>query len=109
MRMLAIALLEVMDKELTVPRLWAIGAVGGLVGYVAGRWRPWAAIPVAMLLAFFAASAITELRDQFVGPAVIVEAGRAYPFQLGAAFSVGFILTAAGVWVHRSRARVERS
>jgi hypothetical protein len=91
-------LLEVMDKELTIPQMWAIGAVGGVVGYLAGRWRVWAAIPVVLVLAFLPWAAATELSDPYVGPAIIREAGRSYPVQLAASFGIGILLTAAGAW-----------
>ena len=71
------ALLEVMDKELP---LWMVAVESvtiGITGFYLARRRSLLSIPV-YVLALLDASRIQELRDPYVGPAILKEAGLAY-------------------------------
>jgi hypothetical protein len=80
--MLSLVLLrEVMDKEPPLWALWSIAlslATGGFL--LARRWRlgGWIA---ALIAAILASSVISELRDPYVGPAILAEAGPGYKIQ----------------------------
>ena len=95
-------MLEVMDKELTVRGMWSTCLVVGALGFLAGRWRRWAAVPFAAYLMFVAYGVIAELRDPYVGPDIIAETGCCYRQRLLASVSVGVILIEGGLWRRRS-------
>jgi hypothetical protein len=73
-----IAILEVMDEELSRPILWAIFIALGLAGFIAARRRPWFAVPPTAFAAILGFGQLAELRDPSVGPAILQEGGRAY-------------------------------
>ena len=69
---------EVMDKEFALPIVAAVGLVGAVAAFAAGRWMPWALTVVAPATAVFFFMHLSELLDPHVGPAVLREAGRLY-------------------------------
>src|SRR5512145_3282899 len=69
---------EVMDKEYTVPEVWAYALLGAAVGGLATRYRPWLALLTLPLAAYVPANAVLESYDPGVGPAIHREAGMAY-------------------------------
>ncbi|HEX3158946.1 MAG TPA: hypothetical protein VHQ45_10545 [Gemmatimonadaceae bacterium] len=90
-------LLEVMDKEPGIPALW-LWAVGlGALGFAAGRWRRWAALPFVLLITLLSWAMLGELQDPFVGPAMPREAGRSYPWHLTVSAVIGVGLAIAGM------------
>jgi hypothetical protein len=95
--MLSIALLEVMDKEPSLPGIWLGAAVFGALGFFSGRRWIW---PGVLLLAFelFAFSGMhAELTDPYVGPAILKEAGRGYVVQSYVAAGLCILATAVGL------------
>lgn len=95
--MMAMALLEVMDKEPSLPGMWICGVGFGALGYWAGRRWFWPAIPVLTLAIFWTYAMHVELTDPWVGPAIVREAGHAYVVQ---GYFTGFLsiaLTMAGM------------
>ncbi len=81
----ATAFAEVMDKEPSAWEVLAWGAIGGALAYLAARYRPWLLLLVLPLPLFFLFGVASELRDPFVGPAIIAEAGPSYVFFFSAA------------------------
>src|SRR5260221_10066545 len=61
---------EVMDKELSLPTIWTAAGALAVVGFVLGRYKIWAAIPVFVFAALLAWDQSSELTDPYVGPAI---------------------------------------
>ena len=72
---LAILLLEVMDKEPPLAQRAAVYGVFALVGILLARKRWWLGLSVLPLVALFGLADVSELRDPYVVPAIIQEAG----------------------------------
>jgi hypothetical protein len=97
-----VLLLEVMDKEPSIAALWVSAIVLGVAGLILARWRRLAGLAVALVLGLAFAGTFLDLRDPFVGPAMLREAGRLYPLHLYASTALGIALIMAGMW-HRDR------
>jgi len=100
------AILEVMDKEPSLTATVILAGALGLVGFLAGRRRPWFALfPLAALL-LFGFGRLSELQDPFVGAAIRQEAGSGYAVLTYVSMAVGLALCVAGAlqgWLRRSR------
>lgn len=98
------ALLEVSDKEPTsIPAIWATALVLGALGYAAARWHRWAALPFLLLQGVGVWAVTLELRDPFVGPAMLREGGHALPYHLYTATGLAALLPIIGaVWPKRA-------
>jgi hypothetical protein len=92
-----VLLLEVMDKEPTILGLWLGGVTLGFLAFLAARWRRWAALPFLAIALLSAAAVWMELRDPFVGPAILREAGRSYPWHLAISTGIAAVLALAGM------------
>jgi hypothetical protein len=90
-------LLEGMDKEPTILGLWFGGVTFGLLAFLAARWRRWAALRFLAVVLLGAAAVWMELRDPFVGPAILREAGRSYPWHLAISTGIASVLALAGM------------
>jgi hypothetical protein len=71
-------LAEVADKEPTITEIWCLAAVCCLVSVVMCRWRRAASLVALSVATLWAWIMISELRDPFVGPAILRELGRGY-------------------------------
>jgi hypothetical protein len=71
----AILLLEVMDKEPRLAYRALLYGVLSVVGYLLSRKRWWLGLLVLPVVGAFAWADLSELRDPFVGPAILEEAG----------------------------------
>lgn len=101
----AFARCEVMDKEPTVAALWWTTAVGGLAGVVLWRRSRWAGLASLIVTALLSAETHRELRDPFVGPAILREAGPRYEHDFWLALGTFVALQGLGVlWWGRTRA-----
>lgn len=94
---LSLALLKVMDKEPGITAFWVSAVVWGALGYLLARRRRWWAVPILGLLALSFAAVWSEWSDPFVGPAIVVEAGRLYPYHLIASTLLAAGLTIVGM------------
>jgi hypothetical protein len=103
-------MLEVMDKELGITGMWIGAALWGGGGFFACRRWPWAALLLVPVLALADWGLYDEIHDPFVGPAILQEAGAAYPLHAYATSVLTLALIAAGVAAHvRLRARLPSS
>jgi hypothetical protein len=95
--MLSLALLEVMDKEPSLPGIWIGAAIFGGLGFWTGlRWIwPGVLLLVVDLIALSGQHA--ELADPYVGPAILEEAGRGYVVQSYVASALVITATVAGI------------
>jgi hypothetical protein len=74
-------LAEVADKEPTLPHIWCLAVIFSVSGLFLCRWRAASALLALLPAAIWAIALISELRDPFVGPAMIRELGRGYVAQ----------------------------
>lgn len=72
---LAVLLLEVMDKEPPLAQRAALYGILCLVGVLLARKRWWFGLTVLPIAITFGLADMSELRDPFVGPAIVEEAG----------------------------------
>ena len=73
-----IAHAEVMDKEPSLLSVWGMALIAGVAMFAAARFRPWLLVVVVPLAALFSYGLLAEVTDQFVGPAILREAGNVY-------------------------------
>ena len=66
---------EVMDKESSLITIVVTYGVFGAAGFLLSRKKWWWQLTVLPLIALFGCTDIAELRDRFVGPAIVREAG----------------------------------
>jgi hypothetical protein len=104
-----VILLEVMDKEMSVPQMW-IGYLlfGAMALYLAPRSVAWP-LGIALWLAVVGWGQALELNDPWVGPAIRREAGEAYVTHSYASLFAGLLLCAAGIARHVRRRLVTRA
>lgn len=95
--MLSLALLEVMDKEPSLPGIWIGAAVSGGLGFWGARRWIWPGVLLLALEGVGLSGMHAELADPFVGPAILAEAGRGYVIQSYAAAWIAIAATAAGL------------
>jgi hypothetical protein len=88
---------EVMDKEPTVPQLWASGALFGMVGLLAWRRHVVAGVLATAAAAIFVWGFHFELTDPYVGPSIVREAGGGYVTQAYGSMLLCAALHAAGI------------
>jgi len=98
-------LFEVMDKEPSLVQIWIESLVVGIGGLILSRYRYWLAVfflEVALIMAWLQ---ISELRDPFVGPDIVREAGHGYVVQSYVAMVIAVILPTVGAIVGWRRTR----
>jgi hypothetical protein len=101
--LLALALLEVMDKEPGIVGVYVGAAVLGSAGFLLARRRWWYALPILTLLAVSFMGTWAEWTDPYVGPAIASEAGAWYPYHLIASTVIAVVLTGVGMlWRRRA-------
>jgi hypothetical protein len=90
-------LFEVMDKEASLVGLWTVSLVLGIGGFLLSRYRYWLGICALIVAVFLAWDQVSELRDPFVGPDIVREAGHGYVVQSYVAVSISVMLATIGV------------
>jgi hypothetical protein len=71
----ALLLFEVMDKEPPLAQTAILYCVLAVAGFLLAQKRWWFGLAVLPVVALFAWADVSELRDPFVGPAIVREAG----------------------------------
>ena len=97
------AFAEVSDKVIPIPGILLCGVLAATATFVACRFRPaliWLALPLGLL---FAAEGAATLQDRFVGPAIIQEAGVAYP--IASYGSLALVVAASVLGYRRGKQR----
>ena len=90
-------LFEVMDKEPSLFAIWISSLLLGIGGLLLSRYKWWLAtlvIPIALALAL---GQILELRDPFVGPHIVREAGYSYVLHSYLAAALSIFLPSLGL------------
>ena len=90
-------LLEVIDKQPTLPMIWGAAVLLGGAGYVFARIRRWLVLPILALIAIAAWTVFSELLDPQVGPAIVQDAGFWYVGQVCAAVALAIVLCVVGL------------
>jgi hypothetical protein len=98
-------LAEVGDKERTILAIWSISALFCIIGFTLAGWRPVIALLPVTLAALWACAIFSELRDPYVGPAILEELGRGYVFQAYTAALFPFLFIAVSFYRRRSNHR----
>jgi hypothetical protein len=98
-------LLDVMDKEASVVQIWIECIILGIGGLIVSRYRYWLAICVLALALLLAWSQISELRDPFVGPNIVREAGPGYVIKSYMALTIAVTLPTIGAIIGWRRTR----
>jgi hypothetical protein len=93
----ALVLFEVMDKEPSLVAIWIISLLLGIGGLLLSRYKWWMATTVIAIALVFALAQILELRDPFVGPAIVREAGYSYIVQSYLAVAISIVLPSLGL------------
>jgi hypothetical protein len=93
---------EVSDKEPTIVVIWSVGILVSLACFFVCRWRRLAACLVLPVAAIWAFGITSEVRDPYVGPAIVQELGRSYVASAYLLAVAPFGLVAIGLW-RRSR------
>jgi len=76
-----IILFEVMDKEPTIFFVWCIAIVLGVGGFFLSNYKYQFIVLVLPIALFIAFGLLREIHDEFVGPAILREAGVGYVIQ----------------------------
>ena len=96
-------LFEVMDKEPTLLTVWLLFLSLGVGGFLLTRYRYrllLVALPVSL---FFAWGHLGELRDPFIGPAIVREAGQSYVAQSYIAMALALVLPCFAIILPRKK------
>ena len=96
---------EVMDKEATLPQLWAVAMLWGLAGFFAWRRHPVLGTLVTLLGFPLVWGFHWELTDRYVGPAIRREDGRGYVIQAYLSMGLCFALHLLGALRQVTRIR----
>lgn len=85
-------LFEVMDNEPTVLLIWTTSLVLGVGGFLLSRYKWWLGSIVVLIAIALSWAQISEVRDAFVGPAIIREAGYGYVVHSYVASTISVVL-----------------
>jgi hypothetical protein len=94
-------LAEVADKEAAIAAIWGIAAFFCVLGFLLCRWRRVAGLVALPLAALWTWAMVSELRDPYVGPAILRELGRGYAVQAYIEALIPFVFVAIGFWRRR--------
>ena len=97
-------LAEVSDKVPTVGSIWIVAAVISAACLFASAWRRLTALAALPIIALWAVIITSEIRDPYVGPAIVSELGRGYVTQAYIAAVVPLVSVAIGFLIRRHNA-----
>lgn len=75
---MVLAILEVMDKEPSLFRIWFFYLFIAVGGFLLGRYRRWLLFFVMPIATLFAWVHLSDLHDPYIGPDIFHEAGQHY-------------------------------
>lgn len=81
-------LAEIMDKEPTVVRYWAIAVCLTLVSFLVVRWRPWTFVVALPLVLLYISEEFFHVNDPCFREAIVYEAGWGYVVQVHASLAM---------------------
>jgi hypothetical protein len=96
------AVAEVSDKVLSIPEIWLWSGLGAVVAFAAWRYRFWAGLLVSLPASLFAIATIAEVRDPYVGPAILMEQGWLYVASAYGSFVLIVVAALLGDYARRS-------
>jgi hypothetical protein len=82
---------EVMDKEPTAGRYWAVASLLAVVGHYVARWRPWALAVVLPFVLLHVGMTILHVDDPCISTAIRHEAGWGYLFHVHASLMLALL------------------
>jgi hypothetical protein len=88
---------EVGDKEPSLVALWCIAVALTAIGFLVSRRRRAFLLLLAPLAATWGWAVVQELRDPYVGPAIVEELGRSYVIQAYVALVLPFAFMGLGL------------
>jgi len=88
---------EVMDKEPSLLAVWLLFLFLAVGGFLLCHYRYWLLLVTLPISLFFAWLYLSELRDPFVGPAIIREAGKGYVYQSYIAMALAIVLPSCAI------------
>jgi hypothetical protein len=106
------AFAEVMDKVAPVSSVWQSAVVMSIIGLAAGRIHPALGL-ILVLLPTTVISALYEVHDPYVGPAIASEAASAYTahvYGANAAWLAAYLVGCIWWWMRRkARAKLAKN
>ena len=95
-------LFEVMDKEWPLWMVVVVSVAIGTAGFYLCRRRSWLSIPIFALAFLNAWGQISELRDPYVGPAILKEASSVYLILSYLSVAIAIVLPLIGLLGRRN-------
>jgi len=99
---------EVMDKEATIPEVWAWALVGAAAGVLLPSYRWWLIFVSLPLSAFIPLGNVLECHDAVVGPAILREADVSFVLQCHLALGLVLAANIAGLLFFLRRRKAPR-
>jgi hypothetical protein len=96
---------EVMDKEPSLLQNVLWGVASSALCFLAARFKPWLLLLVVPVPAFYFLALFSELRDPFVGPDILKEAGTVYVYS---GYGLGVLVLVSifvGLWWRAAKAQ----
>lgn len=90
---------EVLDKEPSSMELWLFYLACAAIGFLLCRFAFWLVVLVIPINLLFGLVWLTELHDEYIGPAIIQEAGYNYVIQSYLAILTAILLPGAGAYI----------
>ncbi len=100
---------EVMDKEPGQAVIWTWCLAASLIGFFAGRYKPWLGGVLLVIALILPANVLVELGDQHIGPRIVREAGWSYVVGAWAATALLLVSSVSGIVVGVVQRRLKRS
>jgi hypothetical protein len=96
------AVAEVSDKILPLSRIWLWSGLGAIAVFAAWRYRRWAGLLVSLPASMVPIATIAEVRDPYVGPAILEEQGWLYGASAYGSLSLIVVAALLGEYARRS-------
>lgn len=87
------------DKVTSIPKHWTLALPLAATMFLAGRWRWWLVVPLALLLVVLIGGGWDLYREPHIGPALVKEQGWRYFVSLWASDLVMAVGLGVGAWL----------